>query len=54
LICYKTKISFVSTKEAKEASFTFSIPAILGTLCFAGSLAGGAKKADDKLIAETK
>ena len=63
LICMKTKISFVSAEEAKEGGFIFSIPAILGALGAAGSLAGGAsaiasavnkKKADDKLIAETK
>ena len=63
LICKKTKTSFVSTREAKEGGFIFSIPAILGALGAAGSLAGGAsaiasavnkKKADDKLIAETK
>jgi hypothetical protein len=63
LICKKTKTSFVSAKEAKEEGFIFSIPAILGALGAAGSLAGGAsaiasavnkKKADDKLIAETK
>ena len=59
MICNKTKTSFVSAK----GGFIFSIPAIPGALGAAGSLAGGAsaiasainkKKADDKLIAETK
>jgi hypothetical protein len=61
LYCKKTITSFVSSKEAKEGGFIISIPAILGALGAAGSLAGGAsaiasavnkKEADDKPIAE--
>lgn len=63
LICKKTKTSFVSTEVAKEGGFIFTLPAILGAIGAAGSLAGGAsaiasavnkKKADNKLLEETR
>lgn len=63
LVCGKRKTSFVSEDAAKKGGFIFSIPAILGALGAAGSLAGAAsgiasavnkKKADNQLLAETK